>query len=160
LVIRAAAFFGLGDDMSLPGPSMFSQRPLLTGFAVGVVSLAPHAFLPRGVSLAFAAVLMGIIAGVYFGFAVVNGSNNHQLVEFNVASLFGVAALLGLTVSAWFLPAAYLAHGLWDLAHHNRSPLVLVPIPQWYIPWCVVIDVIVGFGLIAIWSLIGVIQPV
>jgi Family of unknown function (DUF6010) len=145
--------------MSLPSPSIFSQRPVLSGFAVGLVSLAPHAFLPPGASLAFAAVLVGIIAGVYFGFAVVNGSNNHQLVEFNVALMFGIAALLGVTVSTWFLPAAYLAHGLWDLAHHNRSPLVLVSIPQWYIPWCVVIDVIVGLGLIAIWTRTGVIEP-
>ena len=143
----------------MQGPSIFSQRPVLTGFAVGLVSLAPHAFLSPGASLAFAAVLVGIIADVYFGFAVVNGSNNHQLVEFNVALMFGVAALLGLTVSPWFLPAAYLAHGLWDVAHHNRSPLALVSIPQWYIPWCVVIDVIVGFGLIAVWTGTSVIVP-
>lgn len=145
--------------MSLPSHSTFSQRPVLTGFAVGLVSLAPHAFLPPGASLAFAAVVVGIIAGVYFGFAVVNGSNNQQLIEFNVALMFGIAALLGVTVNTWFLPAAYLVHGLWDLAHHNRSPLALVSIPQWYIPWCVVIDVIVGLGLIAIWTRTGVIQP-
>ena len=53
--------------MSLPAPSMFSQRPVLTGFAVGLVSLAPHAFLPPGASLAFAAVLVGIIAGFISG---------------------------------------------------------------------------------------------
>jgi hypothetical protein len=54
------------------------------------------------------------------------------------------------------LPAAYLAHALWDLAHHNRSNLRLVAIPQWYVPWCVMIDVIVGLGLIVIWHWNGV----
>jgi len=29
--------------------------------------------------------------------------------------------------------------------------LRLVSIPQWYIPWCVIIDVIVGIGLIVLW---------
>ncbi len=136
---------------------MFNQHPILTGIAVGLLSLAPHAFLPPNASLAFAAVLLGIIAGVYFGFAVVSGSINHQLVEFNVTLLFGSGALLGVTASPWFLPVAYLAHGLWDVAHNNRSPLELVPIPQWYIPWCAVIDVIVGVGLIVIWTWSGVI---
>jgi RsiW-degrading membrane proteinase PrsW (M82 family) len=59
-------------------------------------------------------------------------------------------------LSPWFLPAAYLAHALWDLAHHNRSNLKLVSITQWYIPWCVIIDVIVGLDLIAIWHWNGV----
>jgi hypothetical protein len=38
-------------------------------------------------SLAFAAILLGVIAGIYFGFAVVRGSNLQQQIEFNVASL-------------------------------------------------------------------------
>src|SRR5262245_24257393 len=82
-------------------------------------------------SLAFAAVLLEIVAGVYFGFAVMKGSNFQQQVEFNVASLFGVAALIGIGISPWFLPAGYLARGLWDVA-------------------------IIGTGLIAIWRWNGV----
>jgi hypothetical protein len=48
-------------------------------------------------------------------------------------------------------PLAYFAHALWDFAHHNRSRLPLVSIPQWYVPRCVVIDVIIGAGLLVIW---------
>jgi uncharacterized protein DUF6010 len=136
--------------------SIFSQRPISTGVAVGLISLAPHFFLSPAMSLAFAAILLGVVAGVYFGFAVVRGSNFQQQIEFNVAFLFAIAALLGMGVSPWFLPIAYLAHGLWDFAHHNRAKLDLVAIPQWYIPWCVVIDVIIGFGLIAVWHWNGV----
>jgi hypothetical protein len=136
--------------------SIFSQLPVATGVAVGLISLAPHFFLSPELSLAFAAILLGVIAGVYFGFAVMRGSNFQQQIEFNVTGLFMVAALLGVGVSAWFFPIAYLAHGLWDFAHHNRAKLDLVAIPQWYIPWCVVIDVIIGLGLIAIWHWNGV----
>ncbi|MGH8509705.1 MAG: DUF6010 family protein [Gammaproteobacteria bacterium] len=124
---------------------------------VGVISLAPHLFLSPEMSLGFAGVLLGVIAGVYFGFAVVRGSNREQLIEFNVASGFGIAALLGLGVSPWFLALGYLAHGLWDLAHHNSAKLGLVSIPQWYVPWCVIIDFIVGLGLILIWRSKGII---
>jgi hypothetical protein len=90
--------------------SIFARMPVITAIVVGTLSLAPHLFLPREVSLAFAAVLVGIIAGVYFGFAVVNGSNRHQLIELNVTSAFGIAANLGIDreplVVAFELPRA------------------------------------------------------
>jgi hypothetical protein len=92
--------------------SIFARRPIATAIALGVISLAPHFFLSPEMSLSFAAVLIGVIAGVYFGFAVVRGFNWEQLIELNVASSFGVAALLENGVSPWFLPVAYLAHGL------------------------------------------------
>lgn len=138
-------------------PSIFARQPVLTGIAVGVGSLAPHFFLPPAASLGFAAVLIGLIAGVYFGFAVVNGSPREQFIEFNVAGGFVIAGLLGMLLWPIALPLAYLGHAAWDFAHHNRARLALVAIPQWYVPWCVVIDVIVGFGLIALWTAHGVI---
>ncbi|MDR7136043.1 hypothetical protein J2X06_003261 [Lysobacter niastensis] len=131
--------------------SPFSRRPILTGIAVGIASLLPHAFLTTEASLAFAAILIALIAGIYFGFAVVNGSSRHQWIEFNVAGLFAVSGLLGLLYWPVLLAVAYFAHAAWDFAHHNRSRLSLVAIPQWYVPWCVVIDVIVGAGLLVIW---------
>ncbi len=136
--------------------SILSRHPIATGIAVGVVSLAPHFFLPPQASLGYAAVLVALIAGVYFGFAVINGSSRDQMVEFNVTGLFTVAALLGLLLWPLLLPLAYLGHAAWDFAHHNRFRLPLVAIPQWYVPWCVVIDAIVGVGLIILWRANGV----
>ncbi|WP_422060249.1 hypothetical protein [Sphingopyxis sp.] len=138
-------------------PSLFARQPVLTGIGVGIASLAPHAFLSPQASLGFAAVLIGLIAGVYFGFAVMNGSPRDQMVEFNITGAFAVAGLLGLLLWPIVLPLAYFGHALWDFAHHNRSKLGLVAIPQWYVPWCVVIDVIVGTGLLAIWKVDGLI---
>ena len=136
--------------------SVFARRPILTGVAVGIGSLAPHFFLPAEASLAFAAVLIALIAGIYFGFAVMNGSPRDQMVEFNVTGLFTLAGLLGLLLWPILLPLAYFGHALWDLAHHNKSRLSLVSIPQWYVPWCVVIDVIIGAGLLATWTAHGI----
>lgn len=143
-------------DHHRQGSSLFEKRPLLTGVAVGVATLLPHAFLAPQASLSFAAVLIALIAGIYFGFAVVNGSARDQFVEFNVAGLFAVAGLLGLLLWPMLLPLAYFGHALWDLAHHNRSRLSLVAIPQWYVPWCIVIDVIIGAGLLVIWTNDGI----
>lgn len=132
-------------------PSIFSSRPILTGVAVGAASLLPHLFMSTEASRGFAAILIALIAGIYFGFAVVNGSNREQLVELNVAGLFAIAALLGLLLWPLLLPLAYVAHACWDVAHHNRAQLSLVAIPQWYVPWCAVIDVIIGAGLVVLW---------
>jgi hypothetical protein len=140
-----------------PGSSAFAQRPILTGTAIGAVSLLPHVFLPPDASIGFAAVLIALIAGIYFGFAVMNGSPRHQMIEFNVTGLFAVAGLLGLLFWPLLLPLAYFAHALWDLAHHNRSRLSLVSIPRWYVPWCVIIDVIIGAGLLVIWRIHNII---
>lgn len=131
--------------------SVFSDHPILTGVIVGIGSLAPHFFLPIELSILFAALLISLIAGIYFGFAVINGATREQMIEFNVAGLFVLAALVGVTVWPGVIAIAYLAHALWDTAHHNRLRLTLVAIPQWYVPWCVVIDVIVGVGLIVLW---------
>ena len=138
------------------GASVFARRPVATGILVGVGSLAPHLFLPAEASLGFAAVLIALIGGIYFGFAVTSGSPRDQFVEFNVAGAFAIAGLLGLLLSPLILTLAYLGHALWDLAHHNRFRLTLVAIPQWYVPWCIIIDVIVGAGLLAIWSRSGI----
>lgn len=132
-------------------PSLFARRPVLTGTIVGIVTLVPHVFLSPQASLGYAAIVIALIAGIYFGFAVINGSQRDQFVEFNTTGLFAVAALLGLLLWPILLPLAYFAHALWDFAHHKRLRLPLVNIPAWYVPWCVVIDVIVGVGLIVIW---------
>ncbi len=137
--------------------SAFARQPITTGIAVGIGSLLPHAFLPAQASLGFAAVLIALIAGIYFGFAVVNGSPRDQFVEFNVSGVFAVSGLLGLLYWPVLLPLAYFGHAVWDLAHHKRAHLPLVAIPQWYVPWCVVIDVIVGAGLLIIWRSDGLI---
>ena len=80
--------------------SIFSRYPIASAIVVGLVSLVPHFFLTPAMSLGFAAILLGIVAGVYFGFAVTNGNNLQQQIEFNVSFLFAIAALLGLRIIA------------------------------------------------------------
>ena len=135
----------------LRAPSLFARYPLGSSIAVGVATLVPHAFFTPEASRAFAAIVIALSAGVYFGFGVVNGSPRQQFVEFNVTGLFATAGLLGLLLWPILLPLAYLAHALWDFAHHNRARLSLVAIPTWYVPWCVIIDLIVGAGLLWLW---------
>lgn len=135
----------------LPLPSLLARRPVLTSVVIGALVLVPHAVLPPEASRGLAAVVIALIAGIYFGFAVVRGSGRDQCVEFGVACLFAVTGLVGLLRWPVLLPIAYVAHAGWDMAHDHRARLPLVTIPRWYPPWCVVIDVIVGAGLFVWW---------
>lgn len=139
------------------GPSIFASHPVPTAIALACVSLLPHFFLPEDLSIGFAAMLISLIAGIYFGFAVVNGATREQMIEFNVAGLFLLAALVGFAVWPGIIALAYVSHAVWDVAHHNRLHLSLVRIPAWYVPWCAIIDVVVGIGLFVIWRFHGVI---
>lgn len=53
--------------------------------------------------------------------------------------------------SALLLGLGYLAHGGWDWLHHNNHGPTRVR--RWYLPFCVVIDVVIGVPLLAGWVL-------
>lgn len=126
-------------------------KPLLAGSGIIALSLPLHLFLPFDVSVQLAALLLAIIAGAYIGFASADGRMSALVMEFAVASGFGVAALVGLMWQPWVIPVAIIAHGFWDFLHHND--VLGARIPQWYIPFCAWIDLAVGLGLLAIWYL-------
>lgn len=127
-----------------------TKKPLLLGSAVIGLTLPIHFFLPEDVSVQLAALLMALIAGAYIGFGAADGRAEAFWFEFAGAGLFGGAALAGLLVHPLIIPAAIIAHAGWDWAHHAGFG---AKVPSWYIPFCVWIDVVVGIGLIALWTL-------
>jgi hypothetical protein len=61
-------------------------------------------------------------------------------------------------VSAWVVPIAYIAHGIWDYAHHEGSKFAsrswkFVVVPAWYPPFCALYDWVAAATLAVIWSL-------
>jgi len=116
---------------------------------IGLGSLAVHLVLPIDVSHALAALLLTLIAGVYIGFAVNDGRMSRIMTESLVAITFVMFAVWALLNAPMLLPLGYIAHAAWDFLHH--TPVFNVKMPKWYVPACVVYDVIVGLGLWAIW---------
>jgi hypothetical protein len=118
---------------------------------IGLASLGVHLILPQDVSHALAALLLAMIAGVYVGFAALDGRLSHIIIESFAALLFIAFALWALVFAPYLLPIGYIAHAGWDFLHH--TPVFKIAMPNWYIPACVVFDVVVGLGLWAIWAL-------
>src|SRR5262249_32050498 len=72
------------------------QHPYHTGGIFALLSLPSHSLLPVEQSQQVAAVVMGVIAGVYLGYAFQDGRRGVILLESAVAIAFSTLALLGL----------------------------------------------------------------
>lgn len=124
------------------------KHPARLGAILALLSLPAHFFLPTAASHDLAAVVLVLVAGIYVGFAVQDGRTKILVTEGAVALCFIIAALAGLWLSAWVIPAAYALHGFWDLAHHRH---ITTAMPAWYVPFCAVFDWIFAAGLAAAW---------
>jgi hypothetical protein len=124
------------------------RAPWLTGSLLAVISLPIHLAVSHHESVVTAAVILGLIAGIYIGFALVDGRVRWLIIESTIAILFVSAATFGVMEWQWAIPIAYAMHGLWDWAHHR---LVGTMLPRWYVPLCAIYDWIAAAGLALIW---------
>jgi hypothetical protein len=127
-----------------------TRHPAMAGAVLSLLSLPVHLVLPEAVSIPFAAVILGLVAGIYVGFALQDGRRRILAIEGLAALAFLAFALAGLTWSPWFIPAAYALHGVWDLLHHRQ---ITTAMPFWYPPMCAVYDWVFANGLSALWVL-------
>ncbi len=92
-----------------------------------------HRFYAVGlIAAAFIYVVFSLRADAYLWLAVEGGG----------LVLFGSLAYLGLTRSAWFLVAGWLAHVVWDVGLHYGMNTPFVPAP--YPGWCLSFDVVIA----------------
>ena len=117
---------------------------VLVGLGAAVPTILVGALLPLDAALAFVAVLLGVTAGVYLGFAVGTGDISTVLAE-----ALGVAVFLALGAGALvaghgagLVAVGFGLHALWDLAH-RPGPLDAGE-PAWYSAACVGYDVALG----------------
>jgi hypothetical protein len=116
---------------------------LAAGAALGAAILVIPAFLSAPDAFGFLAVLLGMIAGVYLGFALQDGRVRAFRTEYVGIVAHGALATIALvTESAAVLAGGYLGHALWDAVHHPRG--LDTVIPRWYVPLCIGYDVVVG----------------
>ena len=134
---------------------VMATHPRLTGSGLAVLSLPLHLVLPAQTSVLLAALTLSLIAGVYLGFAFVDGRLSVMTTELVVALAFtGAALAAAISWPAW-IAAALAAHSLWDWAHHQER--VPTRMPRWYVPFCAIYDWVYAAGLLGIWWIKGVI---
>jgi hypothetical protein len=88
------------------------------------------------------AVVMSMVYGVYFGFAVKSGSSRDLATEVVFIVIGLTAAVLSVQSGGIYLAVGLLLHGVWDLLHHPKWRVVGTPgVPLWYIPFCAIYDI-------------------
>ena len=116
---------------------------VVAGAILAGITLIVPILLDDSDALAFLAVLLGLIGGVYLGFALMDGRQREFWVELVGVALFVALPMIALaTAEPLVLAAGYVGHALWDAIHHPRG--VHTRIPGWYVPACLGFDVLVG----------------
>jgi hypothetical protein len=102
-----------------------ASRPAAIGAILAIATIPLHLFLSKAHSEQFAAVLLAVTGVIYVGFGLQKGSLSQILAEVAAAIGFFIGSLAALWVSAWVVPFAFIAHGIWDYAHHEGSKFAL-----------------------------------
>jgi hypothetical protein len=92
------------------------------------------------------ALLLGVIAAVYVGFAVADGRPHVIAIESVIAAVFVLVASVSVTGTAWLLVVGYAGHGLKDFWQERRHFVVNT---RWWPPFCACVDWVVALVLIA-----------
>lgn len=123
--------------------------PGVLGAGIFLVFAPVHLLVSQDVSVAIAAVTLAVIGGAYIGFGAAANSKAAFWLELAGATLYGIAAVLGLLWHPIALPIGLAAHAVWDLLHHNGA--FGAQVPRWYIPLCVVFDLLAASFLLALY---------
>ncbi|HEX2030851.1 MAG TPA: hypothetical protein VHL78_05555 [Actinomycetota bacterium] len=113
------------------------------GVVLAGVTLVIPSLLSDRAAFGFLAILLGMIAAVYLGFALQDGRRRAFVVEYGGMVLFAGAATVALVVQGGIVLAlGYFGHGLWDAIHHRRGLDTVMP--WWYVPLCLGYDALIG----------------
>jgi hypothetical protein len=116
---------------------------LVAGVIFGTVTLIIPSLLSADTAFGLLAILLGMIASVYLGYALNDGRLRTFQIEYVGMVVFAALATIALARdSAALLAMGYLAHGLWDLLHHRSS--VDTHMPRWHVPVCLGYDTVVA----------------
>ncbi len=125
------------------------SRPTILGFAAAAATIGVALLLRKTLALDFFGALLGITAGVYLGFGLLDGRSKEIVIELVGVLIFLGLAVAGLKLWAYFLAAGFFLHGFWDAAHHAKG--IRTKIARWWRPSCLAYDWIVGAFIVAWW---------
>lgn len=132
------------------GHFLIHRWPVLVGICAGVLGLIDDGVDGSEVTVQLAVVTL-VMAAAYLPIGAIRGQfGDPEVLVFEVVGvlLFGGLALGALLADGrpaqYLLAAAWLGHGVWDVAHHRADKVV----PRWYAEICAALDVLVAVGIL------------
>lgn len=124
----------------------------LMGLFLALPTLGLAAMLPQDRALEWLAIVLGIVAAIYVGFALVDARPSSVRIEVAFAALTVLLALGGLWITPLLMAFGYALHGVWDVLHFWRRPVVSTRVPWWYTAFCLTFDLPVAAYLWWRWT--------
>jgi hypothetical protein len=123
-------------------PELISDRLAVLLAAIFVaVSMAWLWVTPVAERRVAEGITLAIIAAIYIGFALAERDARNLLIEVAFAVAIVAVVFVGLEQSRYWMAGGLAAHGVWDLLHHHRHPVLGTrEVPRWYPPACLVYD--------------------
>lgn len=125
------------------------SRPLAAGGGLAVATIALSEALPPSLSSDLHAMILVAIAAAYVGFASADGGRRAMATEVAGIAFFCGLAVVGLWVWPPLLIVGYVGHAAWDTLHHPSGKFG-AEIVGWYVPFCVVYDLLIAAYLVVL----------
>lgn len=124
----------------------FLAMMVLISAALALATIVIAAWLGRRWGVVVLGAALAAIAGVYAGFALVDGRGTAMAIQVPVMFAFIAIAAIGVGRAPRLVAWGYILHAVWDGAHH----LGWVPTHarDWYPAACFVYDAMVGLFLL------------
>lgn len=131
------------------------RHPIQSGIAFGVVLSTGFYVLPPQKSKLASSIFIGIMGGVYWGFAVCNGKTKHVAQETIISSIYTFIAIYLLekqiNLNPQYIGIGIALHGVYDLLQHFKIMPYNDHVPYQYGLTCAVADVIIGASVYLLW---------
>ncbi|MFI5783896.1 hypothetical protein [Nocardia sp. NPDC051570] len=118
-----------------------SRVAVAAALAACAATVLGAATLDQRIAVEITALLVAMMYGVYFGFAIAEGTARDLAIESLFIGVGCTTAVLALEHGPGWLAVGLILHGIWDLLHHPDHRIVGTPgAPGWYVPFCAVYD--------------------
>ena len=123
--------------------------PLLAGVLLAVAVAALARFTRFDQDRSFYPTVLIIIASYYVLFAMLADSSHALIWEIVIAVAFSAVAITGALYAPMLVGVGIMAHGLFDLVHHNI--IENAGVPTWWPSFCGGIDILLGLWVIGLY---------
>lgn len=121
------------------------RREMVFGVMLSLIIITLITCFPMDKQMQLWAITMTIIMSIYIGFALKDQGKKLLVLQIVVAAFFLPLTLMGLWITPWFLVAAFILHGFWDLLHDYK--IIKTRVMPWYPDFCMVVDWVLGLYL-------------
>ena len=130
------------------------RHPIQSGISFGIVLSTGFYVMPPQKSKLASSIFIGIMGGVYWGFAVCNGKTKHVMQESIMTGIYTFLAMIvleSMDINPEYIGFGIAAHGIYDLLQHFKIMPYNDHVPYSYGLTCAIADFIIGSSVYLIW---------